>query len=191
MEAIKINVNQTKAKIIAATITAIDDQGYQDISLRKLAQKLGLTTGAVYKHFANKDDLFFTVAQQLSNDLYQTIAPKVQADMKAPKQALVTLGVALIQAFETAGNKMDFLFFNPSITAVYQPGASPKDFPLLALTKDVIAKIAQAYPAIDPETLFIKVWAFLQGYAMLVRHNVVAIDEDLMIQTINDMIGVN
>ncbi|NRO11202.1 hypothetical protein [Lactobacillus helveticus] len=39
----------TEEKIIKETISLIDHQGYQSLSLRKLTNSLGLTTGAFFK----------------------------------------------------------------------------------------------------------------------------------------------
>ena len=51
----KRNVRQ---RIINLAIKQIRTAGYQSISLRKLMSKLHLTTGAFYKHFRNKSELF-------------------------------------------------------------------------------------------------------------------------------------
>ena len=47
--------NDTEDRIIAATIATITKRSSAAISLRQLAQHVGLTTGAFYKHFASKD----------------------------------------------------------------------------------------------------------------------------------------
>jgi len=38
----------TEQKLIQRTIKLINQQGYQDLSLRKLTQAIGLTTGAFF-----------------------------------------------------------------------------------------------------------------------------------------------
>lgn len=48
----------TEEKIINQTIHLIDTSGYQNLSLRKLTKELGLTTGAFYRHFKDKNELF-------------------------------------------------------------------------------------------------------------------------------------
>uniref|UniRef100_UPI00263231EE TetR/AcrR family transcriptional regulator n=1 Tax=uncultured Lactobacillus sp. TaxID=153152 RepID=UPI00263231EE len=49
--------NTTEQDLIEKTVNVIDQNGYQDLSLRKLTKMIGLTTGAFYKHFESKDDL--------------------------------------------------------------------------------------------------------------------------------------
>ena len=48
----------TEEKIINQTVHLIDTNGYQNLSLRKLTKELGLTTGAFYRHFKDKNELF-------------------------------------------------------------------------------------------------------------------------------------
>lgn len=58
-----MNQNNTRTKIIALTIQKIQQGQLQQLSLRNLSQQLNLTTGAFYKHFKNKDDLFYVVSE--------------------------------------------------------------------------------------------------------------------------------
>lgn len=51
--------SDTEQKIIDNTIKMIDQDGYQSISLRKLARYFGMITSAFYKHFKNKEELFY------------------------------------------------------------------------------------------------------------------------------------
>lgn len=47
------------------------------------------------------------------------------------------------------------------------------------------------YPTHDSEkTLFVKVWAFIQGYAMLIQNNAADYDRVLLTNTAKEMIGV-
>ena len=58
--------DKIEEKIIKATINFIRTNGYQTVSLRKISQAAGVTTGAFYKRFKNKDVLFYRTAMILS-----------------------------------------------------------------------------------------------------------------------------
>ncbi|MDM8291569.1 TetR family transcriptional regulator, partial [Lactobacillus crispatus] len=49
-------INEARNQFAGRTIIVIDKYGYEDLSLRRLTGTLGLTTGAFYKHFKNKND---------------------------------------------------------------------------------------------------------------------------------------
>ncbi|MCP9333705.1 TetR/AcrR family transcriptional regulator [Lentilactobacillus hilgardii] len=181
--------NNTKNNIVTLTIRKIKETGYQGISLRKLLAELHLTTGSFYKHFDSKDDLFRTVTATLSERLSQQ-ARQTATKEKDPLVQLIDLGEFIIIQFKKQPNLMGFLFFNNSILDLYQHNGT-SHFPLLDDTHQLIKKIMAVYPTHDCEkTLFVKVWAFIQGYAMLIQNNAADYDRVLLTNTAKEMIGV-
>jgi len=65
----------TRARILAATSSYIDEHGFHQTSLQRVAKAAGVTVGAVQHHFASKADLLAAVLEQgfqsLSFDLEQ------------------------------------------------------------------------------------------------------------------------
>lgn len=51
-------MDNTQDKIIQATLDWIQKDDYKKLSMRKLAAKIGMTTGAIYKYFQNKMHCF-------------------------------------------------------------------------------------------------------------------------------------
>ena len=49
--------------------------GYQKASLHKIAEKAGVTTGAIYTRYKNKDALFVSLLQDFMNKLNDCFAP--------------------------------------------------------------------------------------------------------------------
>ncbi len=49
---------ETKSKILSSAKTEFLEKGFTNASLRTIAANAGLTTGAMYRHFKDKDDLF-------------------------------------------------------------------------------------------------------------------------------------
>lgn len=50
-----------RAQLIECAIDAIDDVGYQKASLAEIARRAGITKGAIFYHFANRDELIEAV----------------------------------------------------------------------------------------------------------------------------------
>ncbi len=50
-----------KQRILDAATELLKENGIDDFSVRKIAAKAGLTTGAIYHHYSNKDELLFDV----------------------------------------------------------------------------------------------------------------------------------
>jgi len=51
----------TRTRILEAGAAVFAEQGYRSASLDKVAERAGLTKGAVYWHFASKQDLFLAI----------------------------------------------------------------------------------------------------------------------------------
>jgi AcrR family transcriptional regulator len=55
---------RTRADLLAAAARAIADKGYEGASMGDIAAEAGFTKGALYAHFASKEDLFAALAEQ-------------------------------------------------------------------------------------------------------------------------------
>ena len=56
--------NQKKQRILDAAISVFIENGFEETSLREIASAAGLTTGAIYHHFRNKDELFYHAVKE-------------------------------------------------------------------------------------------------------------------------------
>jgi AcrR family transcriptional regulator len=54
---------RTRAKLIAATAAVIGEKGYDRASLEEIAARAGMTRGAVYGNFKNKEELFLVLIE--------------------------------------------------------------------------------------------------------------------------------
>ena len=54
-------IEETRRKILEASLRLIIEQGYEDLSMRKIASKLGISAMTIYNYFKNKDELYFYV----------------------------------------------------------------------------------------------------------------------------------
>ena len=61
--------NDTKEKLLICAKEEFMEKGFQNASLRKICSKAGVTTGAVYFFFGDKDGLF----AGLVDDVYQSV----------------------------------------------------------------------------------------------------------------------
>lgn len=183
-----MNTNNTKEKIITTAIQKIRYEDIQNFSIRNLVQTLDLTTGSFYKHFKNKKALFLAVSQQVSQSLYENIYPKTYRYEKSPKKALCLLGSSLIDFFIDEPRLADFIFFNPEVIDTYSIyGNTQETFKLLRLTTDLVNKfIAQEQLQLSNKVLFVQIWSFIQGYAILIKNQVVPKEETLIEQTLTE-----
>ena len=113
-----MNVNEYSEKkqhILKTAISIFTEKGFEKTSLREIASAAGVTTGAIYHHFKNKDELFYHAvkeamyfAQTLSEkdensnlksteDMLDEISNKVQQRMsKITEQRLLVLLIGYV-----------------------------------------------------------------------------------------------
>ncbi|MDF7639344.1 TetR/AcrR family transcriptional regulator [Lactobacillus sp. ESL0791] len=175
-------MENTETELITKTINVIDKQGYQNLSLRKLTSSLGLTTGAFYKHFASKEDLYQKVTSQLSQEFI------AQVNLTAPKPANQILQIAdyFVQQVELHPNIMNFLFFNEAAVAALNSEVSA--YPFLAKIRALIADL-DVKSGTSKQDFFIQIWSFIQGYAFLIQNGVTHYDKTLVKTTLQELLG--
>lgn len=57
-----------RKELLAAAISVIAEDGYAGVSLRRVAQRAGCTTGAMTYYFANKEGMVTAIAESLFDD---------------------------------------------------------------------------------------------------------------------------
>ncbi|MGB7595546.1 MAG: TetR/AcrR family transcriptional regulator [Erysipelotrichaceae bacterium] len=57
-------VNKRKQHILDSALHVFATQGFEKASMREIAAAAGLTTGAIYHHYKNKDDLFYDCVRE-------------------------------------------------------------------------------------------------------------------------------
>lgn len=65
-------MTDTKENILMAALRLFAKDGYEAVSVSKIAGELGVTKGALYKHYKNKRDIFDSIVErmfQLDNEL--------------------------------------------------------------------------------------------------------------------------
>ena len=66
--------DRTRARLLEAARTLIREKGHEQITLEDIAQRAGMTTGAIYGNFKSRDDLFIA----LGLAYWKPIAPRVK-----------------------------------------------------------------------------------------------------------------
>jgi AcrR family transcriptional regulator len=54
---------RTRAKLLEAARKLIREKGYEHTTLEEIAERAGMTTGAIYGNFKSRDDLFIALGQ--------------------------------------------------------------------------------------------------------------------------------
>jgi AcrR family transcriptional regulator len=72
---------RTRAKLLEAARELIHEKGYARTTLQEVAARAGMTSGAIYGNFKNRDELFISLADAY----WAPIRPKVKAGATLPE----------------------------------------------------------------------------------------------------------
>ncbi|MCH9667102.1 MAG: TetR family transcriptional regulator [Actinomycetia bacterium] len=67
-----------KRDVVDAATALLDEYGIADLSMRRLARELAVSPGALYWHFANKQQLLGAVADRILNPLNNPATPSAE-----------------------------------------------------------------------------------------------------------------
>ena len=71
---------ETKMKLLQTAAEEFSEKGFETSSLRQICQKAGVTTGALYFFFDNKEDLFTEVLNIFTGPLLELIKKHYQSE---------------------------------------------------------------------------------------------------------------
>ncbi|MCH3975103.1 MAG: TetR/AcrR family transcriptional regulator [Bifidobacterium tibiigranuli] len=175
--------SETRQRIVDQAVRDIREHGYGQVSLRSLAAELGLTTGSVYRHFASKEELLNAAGYEMSRIVNDAVVPSRASVDTTGSDVEILLGIAdrLLQLMRDDPYDVEFLFFGPLYgTAMRQPGAVEQPR-FLATLLGICARLCERYDAsVDPNQLFVQIWAFIQGYGNLIMRGVADYDASML-----------
>lgn len=82
--------------ILQATAELLVESGYHDTSLDEIASRVGISKGAIYLHFASKEDLVFALLERNMRLFYQTLDDALSG-AATPREKLL----AVVKAYTT------------------------------------------------------------------------------------------
>ena len=168
----KRNTAQLKDKLIEIGIEEIRIKGIDQLSMRTIAQKCGVTHGAPYKHFDNKDTYMKVVLEHLSEIFLKNMTQGISSSLNARNQ-LILMGCNFVRfaqqetnIFEALFIKFPFNYMEFSQTSIsvnaHLPGFEYFKNIALELKKE------ENLSGSDVEILM-HFWSFITGLAMLAR----------------------
>jgi AcrR family transcriptional regulator len=158
----------SKERVLGAAVALADAQGVEGLSMRKLAQELGVVPMALYKHVANKDELLDSMVDVVVGEIdppaggtdWKTAmrrrvlsargallrhpwASRVMESRASPTPAVLAYMDSMIGMFRAGGFSIDLTHH-----AMHAMGSR-----LLGFSQELFDETADVGPGMDAETL--------------------------------------
>lgn len=158
----------TRNACINASLKLMDEEGLDAVTLRKVAEIVGVSRTAPYRHFANKRDLLAACAAQGFNIIEKIVANAVEQYEKKPIDQLYAGSYAYVH-FGTNHPHLYRLMFNSDISEEEYPnitnaGVAAMGVPITCLEK---AHKLGVMRKMDVQIQAFTIWSSLHGIVML------------------------
>ena len=102
--------SETRDKILDAARELFVTEGYEGVSMRKVAEKIEYSPTAIYVYFADKNELFHQLCRQDFARLQEVVATEMPSD---PIERVLKIGRNYVQFGERFPNHYVFMFMTP------------------------------------------------------------------------------
>jgi AcrR family transcriptional regulator len=152
-----------RSALVDASIGVIAERGVRDFSLAEASRRLGVTTAAPYRHFADRDELLAAVAARALSVFAGMLSGAADA-VDTPAQRLAAMAGAYVR-FSAEQRPLFDTLFNSGLDKSRHPELQRAWEPVDALLT-VVLEVCDGDP-ITAEALADAVEASAHGYAML------------------------
>ena len=103
--------DDTRQRILDVAVDLFIEQGYAGTSVRDISERLGMTKGSLYYHFASKEDVLNAIVTPLIEDLDRFVADADAAPGRIDRDLLVRL----VNILDEHGALLRSLMGDPSV----------------------------------------------------------------------------
>lgn len=180
--------------LIDAGLTLLEGRAVDDLSLREVARRVGVSPTAVYRHFPDKQALVGALCEAVANDL--------ATEQKAAHDQVMAAGGSLSAAFAAMGQTyVRFALAHPARFRVMMSAAPPGnpsgmvgpdgEQPVNRAMQQLRACVAELLPpgASDAarDIAAIRAWSLVHGMAMLMLDGMIPPDEAIIASLNEDL----
>ena len=159
-----------KPQILAAAEQLLLETGDEEaVSIRAVAQKVGVTPPSIYMHFADKNELIFQVCEKLFRELDE-LFEEAAAGSDDPLESLMLRGKAYVQFGLEHPEHYRIMFMNrPGSTPDRYKGAVEMGDGAFGHLVEAVARCIEvgAMPRQDPLVAAITLWVSVHGITSL------------------------
>ena len=175
MRRTKEDAEETRQKLLHSALEVFGEKGFAAPRLADIAAAAGLTRGAIYWHFKNKEELFLELIRSRINPFIQVVEEifvRRLSPLNALKAIVAEVPGALLNQDDLLANQK-LIFFKKRAVGGFPQVESLMGDELAELKKRVVALIRKGQKAgeliaVKPEAVLVSLMALIVGLAEMV-----------------------
>lgn len=159
-----------KNELIEAGISLVNEEGFANFSLRKVAKRVGVTPTACYNHFLDKEELLESmntyINELLEKELNKTIK---EAREKHEKYITLAIGKAYVKFFAEHARYLNFIYDTDNYWIEVKEDDIVGDYKPFNIFKQAAIENMKKFglPQSEYRDNLIAMWAMVHGLATL------------------------
>src|SRR5574344_551510 len=123
--AIVVEHEKRKHEILEKALDVFVEEGYEDVTFQKIADRCGITRTTLYIYFKNKREIFLWSIKQLTSELESAIMEIVNNKELSSEESLRRMMMKIVDALEA--NKKLFSVLLAYLMQLQKSGINPHD----------------------------------------------------------------
>lgn len=168
----KYHREDLRGDLLRAGREYIAEKGHHSLSVRTLAQSVGVSPGAPYHHFRDRRALLLALASEGYTELAEA-AQRIIESGQSPEEILIEMGLHFVR-FASSSPRLLELMYESELT-------SPTVDPVLVKYQDIghaalIRPVREALPDLDEDEIGLRglaLWSSIYGFASLRRKHMI------------------
>ncbi len=174
-------ISATKERILDIAADIINDVGYQNLSMRKIGSRVGMTAANLYNYYANKDEINIAIRLRAGRILYEDLLKGYQTGQDTAEKIWLMMK-AYIEYGLTKPNYYSIMFDMPTPKYADYVGTSLEELARQEKesSEQSVALLYQCAKTLrgegfgipdDPDLFMTIVWGQLHGLVSLYNNN--------------------
>ena len=159
---------EMREAILSAALGLFSAEGYDNVTMRKIAEEIEYSVGTIYLYFKDRDEIFFELHKLGFEEFFKR--QLVVQNVKDPLKRLTEHGLAYIQFAIDQPQYYDLMFIShiPTKTIKVQQDwkSGHRTYDLLKLNISQ-AKESGYFKNVDVEVAAFSIWSFVHGISSL------------------------
>jgi len=182
---------EMREAILSSALKLFTEEGFENVTMRGIADKIEYSVGTLYLYFKDKDEIFFELHNKGFSEFYKKQL-SVQT-IKDPAERLAAHGLAYVEFAIDNPKYYDLMFISSSPAKVIKKNknweSGLKAYDLLKQNIIEVKKTGK-FKNVDTEVAAFSVWAFVHGVSSLyIRERIILFPADSLKDIITGSLG--
>jgi AcrR family transcriptional regulator len=160
--------SEMREAILSAALKLFSDEGYDNVSMRRIADEIEYSVGTIYLYFKDRDEIFFELHKLGFEEFYKR--QLTVQDVKDPLRRLTEHGLAYIQFAIDQPLYYDLMFISrvpgKTIKLEHEWKSGHRTYEILKLNIQQAANVGY-FKNTNVEVAAFSLWSFVHGIASL------------------------